>query len=390
MPRDGKQDVPLVVGLFLMVLAMVSMGNLGLSIANSRDIYKINAKINAIINNDSHVMIAEVKKRESSDGSAVFARERDNTSLELSPHPVYGNVLMSKMIHPNSTRSEPVKEDRLSQWGLGVSKLANTGDAIGDLASNCKSWSKLDEVEDSRKLGCVYGAITTLIAMGGADHATYANGAEIARVLKTWCSPERKRSEPENLKTCNSTLLDYQDFMVNISQSPMALIFDESANPITYNNTSLPLMFGINTRGDGMLVTYQPNPSNTSEATALFVFVPPPPSNLNGRTTYSDEANLVQSGLEVAYAFYQPFPDDGGGWLSEHNYYGRQMDHEVSCLFGDLTGSAYAWQIYDNTNHGRTIAGGSMRAFQYATYEGKDLNEEVRGGIGRLQRCQVA
>jgi hypothetical protein len=58
MARNGQHDIPSVVGLFLVVLAMMSMGNLGLLIANSRDIYKINAEINAIIDNDSHVMIA--------------------------------------------------------------------------------------------------------------------------------------------------------------------------------------------------------------------------------------------------------------------------------------------------------------------------------------------
>jgi len=381
----------LVVGLFLMVLAMMSIGNLGLSIANSRDIYKINAKINAIIDNDSHVMIAEVTKRKSTDESAISARERENTSLNLSPHPVYANVLMSKMVHPNSMRSEAVRRDRSSRWGLGVSKLANTGDAIGDLASNCKSWSGNDQVEDSRKLGCVYGAIATLITVGGADHATYATGAEIARVLKTYHSTEQERSEPGDPQIISTTLLDYQNFIVNITQSPMALMFDKNANPITYNNTGLPVMFGINTKGDGMLVTYQPNPSNISEATALYGFVPPPStSDLKKRLNFHNKRNFVQSGLEVAYVFNQP--SDNGGWLSEHNDsndYGHELDHEVSCLFGDLAGNAYAWQIYDN-NHGGTIAGGAIRAFQYATYEGQDLNEESRGGIGRLQRCQVA
>jgi hypothetical protein len=390
MPRDGKQDVPLVVGLFLMVLAMMSIGNLGLSIANSRDIYKINAKINAIIDNDSHVMIAEVTKRKSTDESAISARERENTSLNLSPHPVYANVLMSKMVHPNSTRSEAVRRDRSSRWGLGVSKLANTGDAIGDLASNCKSWSGNDQVEDSRKLGCVYGAIATLITVGGADHATYATGAEIARVLKTYHSTEQERSEPGDPQIISTTLLDYQNFIVNITQSPMALMFDKNANPITYNSTGLPVMFGINTKGDGMLVTYQPNPSNISEATAIYGFVPPPPSALNPPKTLAsyNQKKFVQGGIEVAYAFNQPSSDDGG-WQSERNDYGRQMDHEVSCMFGDLAGNAYAWQIYDN-NHGGTIAGGAIRAFRYATYGGKDLNEESRGEVGWLQRCQVA
>lgn len=80
MARLGQQDVPLVVGLFLLVLAMVSMGNLGFSIANSRDIYKMNAKINAMINNDSHEKVVfPITNLEPLDGPVVIAREEVNT-----------------------------------------------------------------------------------------------------------------------------------------------------------------------------------------------------------------------------------------------------------------------------------------------------------------------
>lgn len=111
---------------------------------------------------------------------------------------------------------------------------------------------------------------------------------------------------------------------------------------------------------------------------------PPSASKLQKRVTFYNEENFVQGGIEAAYAFNQP---SDGGWLSEHNDYG-QMNHEVSCLFDDLSGNTYAWQIYDN-NHGGTIAGDAIRAFQYATYKDQYLNSEIRGGIGRLQRCQV-
>jgi hypothetical protein len=47
------------------------------------------------------------------------------------------------------------------------------------------------------------------------------------------------------------------------------------------------------------------------------------------------------------------------------------MDYEVICLFGDLTGNTYAWQIYDN-DHDGTIDAGAMRGFQYTS--------EMRGG----------
>jgi hypothetical protein len=80
MARFGQQDVPLVVGLFLLVLAMVSLGNLGMSIANNRDIYKINAKISAIIEKDSLAKVVfPITNLEPSDGAVVIAREEVNT-----------------------------------------------------------------------------------------------------------------------------------------------------------------------------------------------------------------------------------------------------------------------------------------------------------------------
>jgi hypothetical protein len=393
-PRNnGQQDVPLVVGLFLLVLAMVSMGNMGLSIANSRDIYKINAKIKAMNDKDSHSAFPRVIKLPDEPVVVVAVMQEDDTSLELVPHPVYTNVMTSKMVYPNITISKSVTRDRASWWSLGASKLANTGDAIYGLASDCKTWTGSDDVKDPRKLECVYGAISTLITMGGAGHTMYAHGAEIARKLKTWYSTKDAKSEPSDSKTINSALLEYQNFLVNISQSPMALMFDSSANPITYNDTGLPIMFGINGKGDGMLVSYQPKPSNIFEATAIYSFVPPPPSgSLRNSITYFNQEDFVSNSLEAAYSFTQT-SDSGGGWPSENNNNDRygQMDHEVSCLFGDLTGNSYAWQIYDNDNdHGGTIAGGAIRrGCLYTACKEQIPNSEIRGGVPRLQRCQV-
>jgi hypothetical protein len=394
MTRKEEQRVPLVVGLFLIFLTMMSVYNVGLSVANGRDITRTNAKLNALINQDSHSESARVTKRKLYDESAVPAKDGDDPSLELTPHPIYANVMMSKMIYPNTTSSVGSSQHleqrdnpkpRYLWWTLGVAKLGETGYAMYSLISDCQSWAGSDQTADSTKVGCVYGAISTLLTLGGAGYSTYAYGAQIAGVLKTWYSYRRKRGEPGDSGALDSTLLEYQNFMVNISQAPMALMFDESANLITFNDTGLPVMFGINSKGDGMLVTYQPNPDNVSEATAIYGFVPPPSGDLHKRSTFYDEENFLRGGLEVAYAYNQ---NSDGGWLSEHNDYG-QMDHEVSCLFDDLSGNAYAWQIYDNNLHG-TIAGGAIRAFQYETYGGQYLNSAIRGGIARLPRCEVA
>jgi hypothetical protein len=66
---------------------------------------------------------------------------------------------------------------------------------------------------------------------------------------------KQKQTEPNNSRTIDFTLLEYHNFVVNISQSPMALMFDESASLIAYKDTGLPVTFGLNSKGDGMLVT---------------------------------------------------------------------------------------------------------------------------------------
>jgi hypothetical protein len=88
MPRNEEQRVPTVVGLFLLVLAMASLGNLALAIANGRDIDKINAKINAIIDSGSHGSVSKIAKKELSSGSVAIARGEDSTSVKLTPHPI--------------------------------------------------------------------------------------------------------------------------------------------------------------------------------------------------------------------------------------------------------------------------------------------------------------
>jgi hypothetical protein len=61
------------------------------------------------------------------------------------------------------------------------------------------------------------------------------------------------------------------------------------------------------------------------------------------------------------------------------------MDHEGSCLFRDMVGNTYAWQVYDNDHHG-AIAEGAIRDSRYRKWQ--YLKSEIRGVISRLERCQ--
>jgi hypothetical protein len=122
-----------------------------------------------------------------------------------------------------------------------------------------------------------------------------------------------------------------------------------------------------------MLVTYQPNPGNVSEATAIYGFVPPLPASQDEKTVCFNEENFVQGGLEALYSFNQ---SSDGGWLSTQRDFGG-MNHEVSHLLGDLAGSGYAWQIQDNDHNGTSVRG-TIKSLQSARDKGQDLDSEIR------------
>lgn len=115
---------------------------------------------------------------------------------------------------------------------------------------------------------------------------------------------------------------------------------------MVHNKSGMPLMFGYNPKGDGMVYAHKFDP-DTQTAYIAYGFVPSPSTN-GKRDDYFNEEDFTSGGLEAGFSYNQA---SDGGYLSTQNDFG-QMDHEVSCTYSGLGYNALEFQIYDNSKFG--------------------------------------
>lgn len=257
-----------------------------------------------------------------------------------------------------------------------------TGYAMWQMAKSCQAWYQngTPDTEATTIAGCVVGAVSTLLVVAGAGWAVANWGAAVGLALKLYQTlPKRDVSFPDYAEL----LIDYQTFMVNTTGLAMAPMFNELGDLMLHNKSGMPLMFGYNPRGDGMLFTHKFD-ADTNKTYMAYGFVPPP-SAVSKRDVFYNEEDFTSGGLEAGFSFNQA---SDGGYLNVENDYG-QMDHEVSCLFGNLANNDLEFQIYDNNHHG-TIAGGNVRAYQSGEFDLGDLKDPVDAPLPDPAACQVA
>lgn len=224
--------------------------------------------------------------------------------------------------------------------------------------------------------------------------------------------------------------------MVNTTGLAMAPMFNMDGELMVHNKSGMPLMFGYNPKGDGMVFTHTLFPgTNTSYMAYGFV---PALSATSKRDDYFNEEDFTSSGLEAGFSYNQ---NSDGGYLSTANDYG-QMDHEVSCTYAGLADNALEFQIYDystlkialvscsfwepstsgtvrelfleencvsgsricssapkqfletHTNssidHDGTIAAGNIRVYQFGVFDIADLTDAIDTPLPGQPGCQVA
>ncbi|CZR70177.1 uncharacterized protein PAC_20078 [Phialocephala subalpina] len=355
---------------------------------NVREITKLSDQLRALsvnvtaLENDNHghgESTNRLDKRD--DGNASFTAP----GLQLVPHPIYYNVQTMPMVYPNttavSTRSE---HEKLYLWWLlgGAFKVVETGFALYQLATSCQSWAAdgSSETSDATKIGCVYGAISTLITIAGAAWIG-ANAAAAIGIALAIINSVTKRDL--TLQNHAALLLDYQTTMVNTTGLAMAPMFNMDGELMVHNKSGMPLMFGYNPKGDGMVFTHTLFPG-TNTSYMAYGFVPAPSAN-SKRDDYFNEEDFTSGGLEAGFSYNQ---NSDGGYLSTANDYG-QMDHEVSCTYAGLADNALEFQIYDN-NHDGTIAAGNIRAYQSGVFDIADLTDATDAPLPEQAGCQVA
>jgi len=308
-----------------------------------------------------------------------------NISFELVPHPVYYNVQTLPMIYPNTTAiSNMTLHERNYLWWVlgGAWNVGLAGYGMWQLGEACYSWTKAGtaNTEGTTMAACVVGALSTLFMVAGAGIAAANWGATVALSLRLLSAiSKRDLSSPDSLQI----LVDYQTLMVNATGLAMSPMFNELGDLMVHNKSGMPLMFGYNPKGDGMIFTHH-NFVGTNTSYMAYGFVPPP-STSSKRDEYYNEEDFTSGGLEAGFSFNQA---SDGGYLNVENDYG-QMDHETSCLFGSLANNDLEFQIFDN-NHDGTIAAGNIRAYQSGTFDMNDLKDPVAAPLPEPAACQVA
>lgn len=225
---------------------------------------------------------------------------------------------------------------------LPIVKVIETGFALYQIATSCQSWAQdgSGETSDATKIGCVYGAISTLITVAGA---VYAGGPILAGIGLILASIPRARKRDLTLQNHAALLLDYQTTIVNVTGLAMAPMFNMDGELMMHNKSGMPLMFGYNPKGDGMVFTHTFFPG-TNTSYMAYGFVPAPSAN-GKRDDYFNEEDFTSGGLEAGFSYNQ---NSDGGYLNTANDYG-QMDHEVSCTYNGLADNSLEFQIYDNS-----------------------------------------
>lgn len=225
-------------------------------------------------------------------------------------------------------------------WSPAV-KVIETGFALYQIATSCQSWYQdgSGQTSDGTKIGCVYGAISTLVVVAGAAYYGAVAIAAIGFVLSTLS----KRDLSLTLESHASLLLDYQTAMVNFTGLAMAPMFNNDGELMVHNKSGMPLLFGYNPKGDGMVFTHTAF-EESQTAYMAYGFVPAPKAN-GKRDVYFNEEDFTSGGLEAGFSYNQA---DDKGYLNVQNDFG-QMDHEVSCTYAGLGNNALEFQIYDNS-----------------------------------------
>lgn len=351
---------------------------------NVKEISKLSARLDIleaklptpefVATKETDIVNSHLERREDANG----------TSLQLIPHPIYYNVLTLPMMHPNTTSvsNGTQHEKRYLWWALGgIFKVSESGIGIYQLISSCPSWADSTETDDATKIGCVYGAISTLVTVAGALWIG-ANTAALVGLTFAIINAAGKRDEA-SLQQYSHMLIDYQTAMVNYTGLPMTPMFSIQGDLMMHNKSGMPLMFGYNPKGDGMVFT-QKFYESTNTSYIAYGMVPAPLAN-GKRNDYFNEEDFTAGGLEAGYGYNQA---QDGGYLSVQNDY-AQMDHQVSCTYAGVGDNALEFQIYDN-NHEGTIAAGNIRAYQSSTFDIPSLEDSIAAPLPERAGCQVA
>lgn len=289
-------------------------------------------------------------------------------SLHISPFMMPADVSNNAQLGIYHENNAANLEKRYLWWFLAAAKLVDTGLALYELATSCEDWSSGGA---SAKIGCVHGALSTAFTVAGAGWYSWNKYIEIGNRLISF----GKRDSATNYQSH----LEYLGYYVNLTNLPAALVYNAEGELHYSDAGETPVL--LTYTATGALVHFTASKFNETTFISRWGKID---SLSPKRDEQFNEQDFTQGGIEFSHIMNQ----GDNARLSTSNDYG-QMDHEVSCLFGNKPGNTYQYQIYDN-NHKTTITGGIVKAFQYDTYDDSDLTGEFSSGTPENQACEVS
>ena len=259
-------------------------------------------------------------------------------------------------------------DKRYVWWFLTAAKLIDAGLALYELATSCQGWSSGGA---NAKIGCVHGALSTAFTVAGGGWYVWNKYIEIGNQLLSL----RKRDSAINYQSH----LEYLGYYVNLTNLPAALVYNSDGELHYSDAGETPVL--LTYTATGTLVHF--TASRFNETTFISRW-----GKIDGLSSKRDEQFNEQDFTQGGIEFSHIMNEGDNARLSTSNDYG-QMDHEVSCLFGDKPGNTYQYQIYDN-NHRSTITGGIVKAFQYDAYDTSALTGEFVSSTPENQACEIS
>lgn len=311
-----------------------------------------------------------------------------NVTANTTVHPYHSSYRMTQFAQPlhhrvkNNVESTDQLEKRYIWWVLAVVKLAETGWAMYQLISSCKDWSD-NGASPGNTSGCLYGAVSTIITLCGCGVAVGNNYSAISDHLWAFNYSVGWKRDGSSKQYFSDLISNTTVAFANMAGAPAAMVLDMNNLPIYSPGNKHPVFMVQGNDGNLHRITmYDVDFNGIAGRLAI-------PINSNSTLLERDEQfnleNFSQGGLE----FSSDFNQKDGGVLSSQNDFG-QMDHEVSCEMGDLSGNSYQYQILDN-NHQGTIGGGIIRTFQYDVFDSTDLNpDKYTWGLSPNPNCEVS
>lgn len=309
-------------------------------------------------------------------GNRTLDRRDDIPDVNvIMPHPYSEDYMMTGFAIPDTqiivSSNQTVDQDDLDAsstttvkriawlwWTFAAIKLAFTGVGIMGITYSCLNWSQ-GHAQWWDKVGCVVGAVATVVGIGATgarygleyDVIRRSNHPWLSNIEQAWNS-KRDTNAPAYYM---GNLTQLTAAFANVTGMPTATLVKDDLNIALNDQTGWPIHIVMNEYKQLMHVSVM----KLNSTGWTFRTIDPAIYNTNvfKRSEDFNMENFSNGGIEASVDYESP----SHSTLSMQ-YDWQQLTDQVACTFGDMSGNAYQYQIFDN-NHDDTLTAGVIRAF---------------------------